>query len=176
MFRLLDLTHSKKWMRLRRNQKKLCHTEFPETSSNTPFSRQGAFSRASSISNQTAGCKERRIARTFSQPHPPHNTGHIKPRLVKSAQVGALTQKRESVATSELKKAVSHCSSQESRSKSAFSRVESELHTKLGVGVFLILDIIEKGKSLVSLFLKIINPTGSILYRNDTFRGKQPVI
>jgi hypothetical protein len=144
VLRLLDLTQRKKWVNLRRNQKKLCSSEFPETSS-TPYSRQGTYSRLSGLSNVT-GYNQRMIPRTFSQPQPPPTEEHVQPRLVKSAHCCTVTQRRENV-VKELKRASYPCTSQERR---ANSRIQFE-QTKAGVGVFLSLDIIEKGQSAVSL-------------------------
>ena len=148
MLRLLDLTQSQKWVKLRRKQKKLCHSEFPETDS-TSYSRQGAYSRLSAISN-TTGCTERRIPRTFSQPQTLSKAQErVQLRLVKSAHCCTVT--RENF-VKELKRASYPSSTQESRERSAISKIESK-QTKIdtGVGVFLSLDVIEKGQFAVRL-------------------------
>ena len=132
---------------LRRNQKRLCHLEFPETTS-TVYSRQGAFSRLSGMSN-TTGFNENWIRRTRSQPQPPPTTERVQPRLVKSAHCSTVTQRRESD-VQKLKRAPYPNSLPESRNRSPISTIESE-QKKVGVGVFLSLDVIEKGQSAVSL-------------------------
>mgnify|MGYP002803401132 CR=1 FL=1 len=133
VLRLLDLTKSKKWMKSRRNQKKLCNCEFPEVNS-TPYSHHGAHSRMSGISNMTAGLDERRIPRTFSQPHAPPKAELVQPRLVKSAQCRTATQNAEN-AIKKMKQASYPCSAQKNRDRSAVSKVESD-QSKVGVGVF----------------------------------------
>jgi hypothetical protein len=138
-------------MKLRRNQKKLCNFEFPEVSS-TPYSCYGAhsrFSEISNISNMTAGDNEKSIPRTFSQPHAQSTTEHVKPRLVKSAECCTTTQIQGNV-TKKKKRASYPCSAQETRDRSAVSKTESD-QKKIGVGVFLSLDVIEKGQSAVRI-------------------------
>jgi hypothetical protein len=136
-------------MKLRRNQKKLCNFEFPEVYS-TPYSCYGAhsrFSEISNISNMTAEDNEKSIPRTFSQPHAQSTTEHVKPRLVKSAECCTTTQMRGNVTK---KRASYPCSAQETRDRSAVSKTESD-QKKIGVGVFLSLDVIEKGQSAVRI-------------------------
>ena len=144
MLRLLDLTQSKKWVSLRRKQKKLCNSEFPETNS-ARYSRQSAHSHLSKISNMT-GFSEVRIPRTFSQPQAPLTRNHIQPRLVKSAGCCTVTQ-RQGNAVKGLKRASFPCSSRERRDRSALESQQSGV----GVGVFLSLDFMEKGQCAVSL-------------------------
>ena len=131
-------------MKLRRNQKKLCNYEFPEINS-TPYSHHGAHLRLSGLSNMIAGLDERRIPRTFSQPHAPPKAEHVQPRLVKSAQCCTATQNPEN-AIKKMKRASYPSSAQENRERSPVSESDQR---KVGVGVFLSLDVIEKGQSAV---------------------------
>lgn len=141
MLRLLDLTQRKKYIRLRRSQKTLFHTEFPETNS-TSYSRQGAYSRPSALSNTTG--HESRIPRAFSHLQPTPTTELVQPRLVKSEHC-CVTRRQENSGKL-LKRASYPCSSYD---RNCYSKMESE-QTKVGVGVFLSVDVIEKGQSAVS--------------------------
>ena len=113
----------------------------------TQNSRRGAFSRLSEISS-TTGYNESSIRRTVSQPQPPP-TRQVPPRLVRSAHCYTVTQRREND-VNKLKRASYPCSLPESCNGSAIPKVESE-QSKVGVGVFLSVDVIEKGQSAVSL-------------------------
>lgn len=111
----------------------------------TQNSRRGAFSRLSEIS-ATTGYNESTIRRTVSQPQPPPTARQVPPRLVRSAHCYTVTQND----VNKLKRASYPCSLPESCNGSAIPKVESE-QSKVGVGVFLSVDVIEKGQSAVSL-------------------------
>lgn len=172
---MLDLTNNKKWVKQRQQQKKLYSSVFPGNVS-FPSSRQGTWSRLSA-SSSTVGYHEPKITRLLSDPQLPGKTRlEIRhPRMTKSAITGTVRKSEKRSGSdgkpfkgylSESHNAQTRQTQPSVREKSACSKTESEM-SNFGLGVFLRLDIMEKGKIVVNyartkflvVFFHVIFPT-----------------